>query len=287
MLVEHTKCSVGEACDFLGLPRSSYYYQAHKADVDDRAVRTAIEQVALEYPTYGSRRITHQLRRPPYQLIVNRKRVRALMRDMDLLCQARKNTVQTTNSQHGWARYRNLVQDLVISRPDQVWAADITYIRLQHGYIYLAIIEDVFTRTIRGWHLSRFLDQELTLSALGMALEHHRPEIHHSDQGVHYAARAYVDVLLGQGVQLSMSRAGKPEENGYVERVMRTIKEEEVNLSEYRDLEDAQRQIGHFVQDVYNLKRIHSALGYLTPCEFEAEWYAKHVQLVTADSPSP
>ena len=154
---------------------------------------------------------------------------------------------------------------------------DITYIRLQHDFVYLSVILDVFTRAIRGWYLSRTLDQELTLTALRRALEIGVPAIHHSDQGLHYAARAYVELLHSHGIHISMAAVGKAEENGYAERLMRTIKEEEVYLSEYRDLADARSQIGHFIEDVYMTKRIHSSLGYLTPAEFESAWRCAQV----------
>ena len=179
---------------------------------------------------------------------------------------------RTTNSQHDLPRYPNRVQDVKIRRPDQVWVADITYIRLQKEFIYLAVLMDVFTRSIRGWHLSRNLDSGLTLAALERALVAGTPAIHHSDQGVQYAALAYVDRLKKLGVRLSMAAVGEPRENGYAERLMRTIKEEEVDLSEYQDFTDAYQQIGRFLEDVYNHKRIHSALGYRTPSEFAGGW---------------
>ena len=144
-----------------------------------------------------------------------------------------------------------------------------TYIRLQHDFVYLAIIMDVFTRALRGWCLSRRLDQELTLTALKASLIKNKPDIHHSDQGVQYAAHAYIDLLKAHDIQISMAAVGQAEENGYAERVIRTIKEEEVDLSEYLDFADAAHQIGHFIEDVYMTKRIHSSLGYLTLAEFE------------------
>ena len=168
--------------------------------------------------------------------------------------------------------------DLEITRPDQVWVADITYIRLRQEFVYLAVLMDVFTRNIRGWHLSRSLDQTLTSAALERALVVAVPEVHHSDQGLQYAATAYVERLKDLNVNLSMAAVGEPRENGYAERLMRTIKEEEVDLSEYHDFADAHRQIGRFLDDVYNVKRIHSALGYLTPLEFEDQWRAAQGQ---------
>jgi transposase InsO family protein len=163
-----------------------------------------------------------------------------------------------------------LVAGLKIERTDQVWVCDITYLRLGQGFVYLAVIMDVFTRAIRGWNLSRNLDMRLTLDALNMALQAHTLAIHHSDQGVQYAASEYVRELQNHKVLISMAAVGKPEENGYAERLMITIKEEEVDLSDYRDFADADRQIRRFLEDVYMTKRIHSSLGYLTPAEFEA-----------------
>jgi len=159
-----------------------------------------------------------------------------------------------------------------VTRPDQVWVSDITYIRLKKEFIYLAVLMDVFTRSIRGWNLGRSLEQELTLTALRRATGSSRPEIHHSDQGVQYAATAYVEALIGVDASISMAAVGEPRENGYAERLMRTIKEEEVDLTEYEDFRDALSQLGRFLDEVYNRKRIHSSLGYLTPSEFEQQW---------------
>jgi transposase InsO family protein len=165
------------------------------------------------------------------------------------------------------------VLDLDTARPDQVWVSDITYIRLLRDFVYLAVIMDVFTRCIRGWHLGRGLDHTLTLTALQRALARHpAPEIHHSDQGVQYAATAYTQALQNVHVQISMADVGAAWQNGYAERLIRTIKEEEVDLSEYLDYNDAYRQLGRFLDDVYMRKRIHSSLGYLTPAEFEDQW---------------
>jgi putative transposase len=259
------------ACQLLGLPRSSYYYAPKKPA--EGQVEAAVEDVVGEFVTYGTRRVTQQLRRPPYHLEVSRKHIQRIMRQKDLLRPVKKPRRRTTDSRHPYPRYPNLVKDLEIAYPDQVWVADITYIRLQREFVFLAVVMDVFPRIVRGWCLSRQLDQELSLAALQMALQGHRPGIHHSDQGIQYAAQAYIDLLKEQHIQISMAAVGKAEENGYAERFMRTIKEEEVDLTEYRDFTDAQIQIGHFIEDVYNRKRIHSALGYLTPVEFELAWW--------------
>jgi transposase InsO family protein len=269
-LVETSGCSVQEACDVVGLLRSSYYYCSHRTEAEQLSVD--LEQEAERYPKYGSRRLTRQLRRAPYQYRVNRKRIQRIMRQKNLLRPQKRSKCRTTNSQHPFPRYPNLVMDLQVDHPEQLWVCDITYVCLGNGFMYLAVIMDVFTRAIRGWNLSRDLDTELTLGALQRALHLCIPEMHHSDQGVQYAAQAYTDLLKRYEVQISMATQGKPEENGYAERLMRTIKEEEVDLSEYFDFADVYRQMGRFLEDVYNTKRIHSALGYLTPVEFEAAW---------------
>jgi len=259
--------SIRAACKVTGLSRSSYYYQV--SEVEESKLVNAILEIAGHFPTYGTRRVTHQLRRSPYKIHVNRKRVRRVMAINNLLRPVKRPKKRTTDSQHPYPRYPNRVKDLEITNPDQVWVSDVTYIRLQKEFVYLAIIMDVFTRAMRGWCLSRTLDQELTLTALRAALNSTCPSIHHSDQGVQYAAHAYIDLLKSHHIQISMAAVGKAEENGYAERVIRTIKEEEVYLSEYLDFADAARQIGHFIEDIYMTKRIHSSLGYLTPVEFE------------------
>lgn len=258
-------------CDLLDYARSSYYYRAQPRD--DTALRATIQDTQGRWPTYGYRRITAELRRsgPP----VNSKRIRRLRRLMHLQAKIKHKKRRTTNSQHDFPRYPNLVQDLSVTRPDQVWVADITWIHLRHEDVYLAVIMDVFTRMIRGWYLSRSLDHTLTCAALYRALVTHTPEIHHSDQGVQYAASEYTDLLHAVGVQISMAEVGEAWQNGYAERLVRTIKEEEVDLSEYEDYHDAMQQLGRFLDEVYTHKRIHSSLGYLTPAEFESHWLAQ------------
>ena len=271
MLSDQEDYPISVACDLLELAPSTYYYRPVQSDESE--LEAAIEEIAGQFPVYGTRRVTNQLRRSPYRFTVNRKRVRRIMAKRELLRPIKRRKRRTTDSQHPYPRYPNLVKELEITHPDQVWVSDITYIRLHQEYVYLAIIMDVFTRSIRGWCLSRTLDQELTLMALRAALENYSPGIHHSDQGVQYAAYAYTDLLKEHGIQISMAAVGKAEENGYAERFMRTIKEEEVNLSEYLDFGDAHQQIGRFIEDVYMTKRIHSSLGYLTPVEYEYAWW--------------
>lgn len=259
---------VSVVCRVLDMPRSSFYYQP--AERNDQALGQAIETVAAEWPTYGYRRVTQQLHRQGWT--VNHKVVQAKMQAMGLQRPLRRAKRRTTNSQHGYQRFPNLVEGVIVSRPDQVWVADITYIRLQCEFVYLAIVMDVFTRIIRGWHLGRILDHRLTKTALDKALAKGTPQIHHSDQGVQYAATDYVQTLRQAKVAVSMAEVGRAWQNGYAERVIRTIKEEEVDLSDYGDLADAYWQLGHFIDEVYLHKRIHSALGYLTPAEFESHW---------------
>jgi len=268
--------SIQAVCEVLACPRSSYYYQSEPSA--DTALREAIRAVLADWPTYGYRRVTAQLQRQGWS--VNHKRVRLVLREMGLQVKAKRKAVHTTDSEHSFPRYPNLVQGLSITRPDQAWVSDITYVRLRSDFVYLAVIMDVFTRSIRGWQLGRSLDQSLTQGALQRALIEHTPEIHHSDQGVQYAATLYTQMLQDHQVRISMAEVGEAWQNGYAERLLRTIKEEEVALSDYESYADALRQIGRFLDDVYMHKRIHSSLGYLTPVEFEAQW--QRVQSVPA-----
>jgi transposase InsO family protein len=267
-------------CELLQVSRSSYYYEAD--EVDESTVCQALEKLAAEFPTYGSRRLTAQLRRAPFRLIVNRKRVQRLMIELGIQVRTKRIVVRTTNSRHSFPRYPNLVQDRVIAQPDEVWVADITYIRLRHEFIYLAVIMDVYTRVIRGWQLGGGLGADLALGALEKALQHGTPQIHHSDQGVQYASTVYSARLRAVGAQISMAEVGESAQNGYAERVIRTIKEEEVALNDYANLADAERNLARFIDDVYRYKRIHSSLKYQTPAEFEAAWQTKSVASAAA-----
>lgn len=275
-LRQEDMCDVRVVCEVLELPRSTFYYAGK--GTEDQELLQKVEELAGQYPTYGTRRITHQLRRQPHRVMVNRKRIQRIMRQNGLLRPVKRRKCRTTNSDHPYPRFPNLVKELVVTQPEQVWVSDITYIRLGNGFVYLAIVLDVFTRNVRGWCLSRSLDQELSLTALRAALEFQTPEIHHSDQGIHYAAHSYINLLKKHDIRISMAAVGKAEENGYAERFMRTIKDEEVSLSEYHDFADAQAQIGQFIEDVYNQKRIHSALGYLSPAEYELAYRLAHTQ---------
>ena len=219
-------------CQVLDYPRSQVYYQL-QPPAEDTELKGKILTLAGQHPTYGYRRITALLKRQGYQ--VNHKRVARLMRDLGVVGKSRVKRKRTTNSQHDFQRYPNRVRNLAIDHPEQVWVGDITYIRLQQEFVYLAVLMDVFTRSIRGWHLARSMDQSLTLTALRKGLEKGIPEIHHSDQGVQYAAHNYVNLLKQHGVEISMAEVGQAWQNGYAERLMRTIKEEEVDLSDYRN----------------------------------------------------
>lgn len=260
-------------CEVLNYPRSQVYYTP-LVETDEADLKRQIQELAGHHPTYGYRRITEELHRLGQS--INHKRVARLMNQMGLMGTPPRKRQRTTNSCHDFPRHPNRVLNLTIDHPEQVWVGDITYIRLQQEFIYLAVLMDVFTRSIRGWHLSRSIDQQLTLTALRQALQKGCPKIHHSDQGVQYAANDYVALLQQHQVQISMAEVGQAWQNGYAERLMRTIKEEEVDLSEYRNFTEAYQHIEQFLEDVYMKKRIHSALGYLTPLEFEQQWLAQN-----------
>jgi putative transposase len=269
-------------CRLLKFPRSQLYRSPTMQSDADGDLKAALLRLAGEWPTYGYRRLCAMLRREGWQ--INSKRVRRVLRELGLQRPARQRRVRTTNSEHGFPRYENLVENLKIERIDQVGVADITYIRLRQEFVYLAVVMDVFSRRIRGWELGRNLDASLTKSALNRALEQGCPEIHHSDQGVQYAAFEYIDILKRFDVSISMARVGEPRENGFAERLMRTIKEEEVALNDYQGLRDARQQLERFIEEVYNHKRIHSSLGYLTPAEFEEQHAGKPTAQANAGS---
>ena len=259
---------VKTVCEALGCPRSTDYYE-RSIDPQDAAFLEAIEQVLMRWPFYGYRRITAQLKREGQ--VIGETRVRRLLKQIEHSVKVGRVKVTTTDSNHDLPRYPNLIKDLAITRPNQVWQADITYIRLGRHFIYLAVILDAYTRGLRGWHLGRSLDKSLTISALKMALKHHpTPAIHHSDQGSQYATLLYTGLLPQKTTLFSMSAVGQPTENGLAERFMRTLKEEHVDYSDYEGFDDAERKLTHWLEVEYMTERVHSALGYLTPAEFEA-----------------
>jgi len=262
--------SVRELCRILGVNRS-WFYRAGGGEpaAADTALRDAIEAIVLAFPGYGYRRVTRALQRDGW--VVNHKRVLRVMRAESLLCQLRRRWVPTTDSAHGLATYPNLVKELTVTGLNEVWVADITCVRLPTAFAYLAAVLDAFSRKVVGWALSRWIDTRLTLTALERALAARPPPlIHHADQGVQYAAAAYVARLRAAGVRISMASTGNPYENAKAEAFFKTLKAEEVYLKEYATFADAERQLGRFIEDVYNTKRLHSALRYRPPAEFEA-----------------
>ncbi len=269
----HEGYSVRASCQAFGLPRASYYRGLSLPEPTDTDVplRENIQQVALDCSCYGYRRVTKELHRQGIQ--ANHKRVLRLMRQDNLLCLRKKRFVATTNSDHSLPVYPNLAADMDITTPDQLWVSDLTYIRLGHEFVYLAVVLDACSRRCLGWALGRRLDAALATSALRMALTGRTPQVHHSDRGVQYASAEYTSLLKCSGVQISMSRKGNPYDNAKAESFMKTLKYEQIYLSEYENLSDARAQIGHFLEAVYNQKRLHSSLGYLPPSEFEQIFY--------------
>jgi len=236
----------------------------------DMDLRDTIQRIALQNPAYGRPRITAELRRRGWE--VNHKRVGRILREDNLLCIRRKKFVRTTDANHGFPIYPNLAEKMTLTGVDQLWVADITYIRLESEFVYLAVVLDAFSRRVIGWALDRTLEAGLAVAALKMALRQRGPVkglTHHSDRGVQYASNEYTDLLKQHGVQISMSRSGNPYDNAKCESFMKTLKYEEVYRQEYRDLADARASIQHFIEKTYNAKRLHSALGYLSPIEFE------------------
>jgi len=263
--------SVRQLSAVLDCPVSTAYYVSRDRDESDLVA--AIEQVLLRFPFYGYRKVHQQLLRGGAS--GGEHVVRRLLREMGATRSVGKVRVQTTDSKHTHPRYPNRIKGLKLKQPNQVWVADITYIRLGRRFIYLAVILDAYTRAVRGWALSRNIDQQLTLAALDMALAHGRPSIFHSDQGSQYAAWLHTERLLEQDIKISMSDKASPTQNGLVERFMRTVKEEHVDYSEYANFDDACRQISHWLEVVYMRERLHQALDHLTPLEFEVAARAK------------
>ena len=263
-----------------GVSRASLYRYDGEAEPRpdrDMDLRDAIQRIALEWPSYGRPRITAALRREGW--VVNPKRVYRLLGEDNLLCIRKRKFVVTTDSNHNRRVYPNLAEQMTLSGMNQLWVADITYIRLEAEFVYLAVVIDAFSRRVIGWALDRSVEDDLTLSALRLALELRRPPagcVHHSDRGSQYASGDYTDLLKSYGCEISMSHKSSPWENAGCESWMKTLKYEEVYRQEYRDVTEVRASIARFIDEVYNHRRLHSALGYRPPVEFE------HMQAVSS-----
>jgi len=263
---------VNALCQMTGLSRAGFYRSRlpRQATPVEMEIRDEMQKIAVESPAYGYRRITAELQRRG--LDINHKRVLRMMREDNLLCVRRRSVVVTTDSRHCLPIYPNLARQTVPTAINQLWVADITYIRLRTEFVYLAVVLDAFSRRVIGWALGRTLEAELPLAALRMALTERKPQpglVHHSDRGVQYASGHYTEVLRQHHAQISMSRKGNPYDNAACESFMKTLKYEEVYRTEYRDFREACAGMGEFLERVYNQKRLHSALGYVPPAEFE------------------
>lgn len=271
---------VNRLCQLAQVPRCTYYRhlrQSPKAsDPYETELQSRIQSICLEFPRYGYRMVTKQLQADGCR--VNHKRVLRLMRRDNLLCVRKKHWISTTQSKHRYLVYPNLAREHAVDGPNQLWVADITYIRLAWEFIYLAVLLDAYSRLAIGWALDRTLETSLTLTALQMALKRRVVQpglIHHSDRGVQYASDDYTALLHHHNIAISMSRKGNPYDNAKAESFMKTLKQNEVYLAEYQSLDDAQTNIAHFLQNVYNQRRLHSSLGYCTPQAFEDRFYAQ------------
>jgi transposase InsO family protein len=274
--------SVTDALRSVGVGRAGFYrhYQEHEPRQADIELRDAIQKIALESRVYGYRRVTAALKQQEWE--VNHKRVLRLMRADNLLALRKRRYVLTTDSHHPFAIYPNLVPRLVVDGINQLWVADITYIRLRETFLYLAVVLDAFSRKAVGWKLGDSLEATLAVAALQKALADRNPEpgiVHHSDRGVQYASQDYVALLESRGFLISMSRTGNPYDNAKAESFMKTLKCEEVYLRQYRDREEVLASITQFIDEVYNGKRLHSALGYLSPVAYENQLEAAARQL--------
>lgn len=260
-------------CTLAGFSRSGYYRALNPASAlsrEELELRDAMHKVALEWPAYGSRRMAKELTKQGW--IVNRKHLQRLMREDNLLCVARRKFVLTTDSGHPLPVYPNLPPTMEVTGLNQLWIADITYIRLEEEFVYLAVILDAYSRRVIGWNLDDTMAESLTLAALQMALSRREVTVglvHHSDRGVQYAASAYTQMLKDNGITISMSRKANPWDNAACESFMKTLKHEEVHRTEYRNLADARARVGQFLESIYNDRRLHSSLAYRSPNEFE------------------
>lgn len=264
--------SVRQMCTAGAVSRAGFYRHGEPVETTsaDLELRDEIQRIALQWPAYGRRRITAELHRRDWG--VNHKRVHRIMREDNLLCLRKRKFMITTNSAHDRKVYRNVASGMTLTGINQLWRADITYIRLETEFIYLAVVLDAYSRRVIGWALDRSIEDDLPLAALKMALEQRSPDpglVHHSDRGSVYASKDYTGLLQQNAIQISMSRRGNPYDNAACESFMKTLKHEEVYRQEYRDLGEAQSSIQRFLEQVYNETRLHSALQYQPPAEFE------------------
>lgn len=276
-MIQQNKLPIVKSCSALKISRGSYYnWKNRELQEDlDKYLRKEIQSIALEFPFYGYRRVSKELQRR--ELIVNHKKVLRIMREDNLICRRKKSfRPVTTDSDHNYNIYPNLIKDIEVTGLNQIWVSDITYVRLLEGFIYLAAIIDIYSRKCIGWALGRNIDTNLVLGALNMAIRNRKhlglqSLIHHSDRGVQYASNEYVDLLEELRIRISMSASGNPYENAFAESFNKTLKVEEVYINEYETFEDALMNIKHFIDVVYNKKRLHSSIGYVPPEEFEKE----------------
>jgi transposase InsO family protein len=276
MPVSQGNPTIERLCALAGVSRAGYYRHWHASAPrrEETVVRDAVQRIALKNRFYGHRRIAVELCKLGF--VANKKRVLRLMRQDNLLCLRKRPFVpQTTDSQHRWPVVPNLARSMTPTGLDQLWVADITYVRMLEEFAYLAILLDAFSRRVVGWALDTQMQVKLVMAALMMALDARQPQpgclVHHSDRGTQYACGEYTDVLKSRGILASMSRLGNPYDNAKAESFMKTLKHEEVDGTLYRDVRHARRQIAVFIEDVYNRSRLHSALNYRSPLEFEAE----------------
>ena len=279
IISENFDCiSVNRAAELLEASRSGYYkwlHNSHDSESDkksDVAIKEEMQKIVIEFPGYGYRRVKVELWNRNY--LVNQKKVRRFMKEDNLICVKKRFKLQTTDSNHGEKVYPNLAKNMDVTGINQLWVADITYIQLSKEFVFLAVVIDAFSRRCVGWDLSRNIDTQLTLNALLKALQTRKTDdlknlIHHSDQGVQYESMDYVNYLKDIGIQISMSRKGNPYDNAFAESFMKTLKYEEVYLNEYGTFNDAIQNIEHFIEEVYNSKRLHSSIGYKSPVDFE------------------
>jgi putative transposase len=258
----------------MNLASSSYYYRPQTEDEregQDTFLREQIERLQGEFPGYGYRRLGQQLRREGF--VVNDKRIRRVQRKFQLFAiRWQSFKIATTDSDHDHRIYPNVLRGKTLTAVNQAWVADITYIRILKGFVFLAAILDLYSRKAIGWAVSRRIDAELCIAALKTALQTRKPApgcIHHSDRGVQYACREYIALLQAAQMQISMSRTANPYDNAHMESFFKTLKYEEVHLAHYETYQDVIGRIPHFIEEVYNRKRLHSALGYVPPEEFE------------------